>query len=227
MFERLKNALTGSFAVETARSHADPVSEWAGMQGLAYTGSGDGKGFSLKGQIAGRPWRLERGKASRQYIEGEEVRARAELAIHEEISVLIMNRPLKEVLEKRTYQMYTDSLQTTADPNLPEELRWLAMYPEVGWSGLSDAFWVRYAVMADQREHAVAWITPALAHLMLSWPEPGPAPEVPFILMIMRGKLYLRMQYTPADMPTLEHASTVFTSACEAAIAGFSTDIPL
>ena len=227
MFERLRKALAGSPPAEAAHSRADLVSEWAGTQGLAYTASADGGGFSLKGDTGGKPWRLERGDASRQYIDGDEIRARAELEVNEEVSVLIMNRPLKEVLEKRTYQMYTDSLQTTADPNLPEELRWLAMYPEVGWSGLSDAFWARYAVMADQREHAVAWIAPPLAHLMLSWPEPGPAAEVPFILMLMRGRLYLRMQYTPADMPTLEHACAVFTSGCEAAIAGLSTDILL
>ena len=44
-----------------------------------------------------------------------------------------MNRPLKESLEKQAYQIYTDQLQTSVDPNLPEEMRWLAMYDEVGW----------------------------------------------------------------------------------------------
>jgi hypothetical protein len=38
-----------------------------------------------------------------------------------------MNRPLKEALEKRACEKYTDTLQTTADPSLPEEMRWLAM----------------------------------------------------------------------------------------------------
>jgi hypothetical protein len=37
------------------------------------------------------------------------------------------------------------------------------------------------------------------------------------------------MQYTPADMPTLEHAALIFTTACESAIAGrnLSNDITL
>ena len=45
--------------------------------------------------------------------------------------------------------------------------------------------------------------------------------------MVLRGKTYLRMQYTPADMPTLEHAALIFTTACESAIAGLSNDITL
>jgi len=45
--------------------------------------------------------------------------------------------------------------------------------------------------------------------------------------MVLRGKAYLRMQYTPADMPTLEHAALIFTTACESAIAGLSNDLTL
>jgi hypothetical protein len=135
----------------------DPVSEWAGTRGFSYTGM-DGKGFALKGTISGKPWKMERGRASRDYIRGEELRARAELKLNDDVSVLIMNRPLKEALEKRAYQAYTDTLQTTADPSLPEEMRWLAMYSEVGWESLPKPFWQRYAVMADQRVHAQAWL---------------------------------------------------------------------
>jgi hypothetical protein len=138
-----------------------------------------------------------------------------------------MNRPLKESLEKRAYAIYTDSLRTTADPSLPEEMRWLAMYDEVGWSSLLPEFWQRYTVLADQREHALAWIDNHLATLLLSWPEPGPDAQAPFILMLLRGKAYLRMQYTPADIATLQHAAVTYTSACAAALAGLSTDIPL
>ncbi|MBC7648454.1 MAG: hypothetical protein H7197_04980, partial [Vitreoscilla sp.] len=123
----------------------DAVSEWAGTQGFAYTGLGDSTGFALTGQVAGKSWKLERGKSTRDYIHGEELRARAELNLNDDVSVLIMNRPLKEALEKRAYEMYTDTLQTTADPSLPEEMRWLAMYPEAGWDSLAPEFWKRYA----------------------------------------------------------------------------------
>lgn len=225
MFERFKKALSKADSQQHSVRVGDPVSEWAGTKGFSYTGVNDGKGFALSGKVANKPWKLERGKSTRDYIRGEELRARAELKLNEDVSVLIMNRPLKEALENRAYEMYTDSLQTTADPSLPEEMRWLAMYPEAGWDSLPPAFWKRYSVLAEKREHALAWVDPNLADLLMNWPEPAPDEQVPFILMILRGKAYLRMQYTPADMPTLEHAAQIFTSACEAGISGLSTDI--
>ncbi len=227
MFDRLKKVFTQTDKALDTPQMADAVSQWAGTQGFAYTGQGDGSAFALTGMIGNKPWKLERGRSSRDYIRGEELRARAELKVNDDAAVLIMNRPLKEALEKRAYEMYTDTLQTTADPSLPEEMRWLAMYPEVGWDGLPPAFWARYAVLADRREHALAWLDSSLADLLMSWPEPAPNDQVPFMLMLLRGKAYLRMQYTPADMPTLEHAALIFTSACESAVSGLTTDIAL
>jgi hypothetical protein len=230
MFERIKKAFArdakDAFA-PSSQLASSQVSEWAGTRGFAFSERGEGKGFSLEGLIGNRPWRMERGRPSRNFIRGEELRARAELGLNEDVAVLIMNRPLKEALEKKAYQLYTDSLQTTADPNLPEEMRWLAMYQEFGWDELPAPFWARYAVLADQREHALGWVDARLAALLMSWPEPGPSSEVPFMLMLLRGKAYLRMESTPSDMPTLEHAADVFTRACESALGGLATDIAL
>ena len=205
----------------------DAVSEWAGTQGFVYTGPEKKQGLVISGKIRGKPWKLESGIASRDYIRGEELSARAELGMDGDISVLIMSRPLKETLEKRAYAIYTDTLQTTADPSLPEEMRWLAMYEEIGWSGPPPDFWERYAVLADQRDHALAWIDRHLAELLLHWPQPGVDAQTPFILMLLRGKAYLRMQYSPGDIATLQHAAVIFTSACEAALAGAKPDISL
>lgn len=224
MFDRLKKVFGTSADKPLGRraATADAVSMWASAQGFAYSSLGEGKGFSMIGQVGSSPWRLERGRSSREYIRGEELRARAELKVDEDVAVLIMNRALKEVLEKQAYQLYTDTLQTTADPKLPEEMRWLAMYREVGWDSLDPAFWARYSVLTDKRAHALAWLDQNLAELLMSWPEPAPDAQVPFVLMLLRGKSYLRMQYTPADMPTLEHAALIFTSACESAISGLA-----
>ena len=225
MFDRFKKALSQPPARSDEPTAANAVSEWAGVQGLLYAGVNDGKGFSLTGKIGSKAWKLERGRASRDYIHGEELRARAELKLNNDVSIVIINRPLKDALEKRAYEMYTDTLQTTADPSLPEEMRWLAMYPEVGWDTLGSEFWKRYAVLAEKREHALAWVDPQLAELLTTWPEPGPDAQIPFILMIMRGRAYFRMQYTPPDMPTLEHAAKIFTHACQAGVAGLTADI--
>jgi hypothetical protein len=228
MFDRIKKA----FSKDARRADADvpssqmatrgPVSEWAATQGFTFSAEGSGQTFSVQGKVGGKSWRMEVGRPSRNYIRGEELRARAELGINDDAAVLVMNRPLKESLEKKAYSIYTDSLQTMADPNLPEEMRWLAMYNEVGWDSLPREFWTRYSVLADTRENALAWIDPSLAAQLMQWPEPGPSAEVPFMILLLRGKAYLRMEYEPADVPTLEHATAIFISACEAAMGGLA-----
>ena len=229
MFERVKKVFSHMATLPVKPVVANAVSDWAATQGLLYNAGSGGNnrvdGFTLAGKIGNKVWKLEHGQASRDYIHGQELRARAELKLNEDVSVLIINRSLKDALESRAYEVYTNSLQTTADPSLPEEMRWLALYPEAGWNSLAPEFWTRYAVLAEKSEQAMAWIDPHLAELLMQWPNPGLEDQVPFILMIMRGKAYLRMQYTPADMPTLEHAAKVFTYACQAGLAGLAADI--
>jgi len=196
------------------------VSEWAGTQGFAFSTDLAGQGIALDGKVRGKPWRLQLGRPSRKYIFGEEVRARAELDLPEDVAVLVMNRPLRDALEKQAYEMYTDPLQTSTDPNLPEEMRWLAMFDEVGWETLPQDFTDRYAILTDNRDTAVGWLDAALIRATLDWPVPGPGPQVPFMMLLLRGKAYLRMEYTPPDLLTLQHAALIFTTACEAALKG-------
>jgi hypothetical protein len=225
MFDRIKKAFSKGSGkppddTQSQMAHG-PVSEWAGTQGFAFTVDGDGQGVVLEGKISGKPWRLQLGRPTRDYIRGDEVRARGELGLPEEVAILVMNRPLKEMLEKRAYQIYTDDLQTSVDSTLTEEMRWLAMFKEVGWDGLPAAFLERYGVMTDKREDAQAWLDAPLANLLLNWQSPASTAEVPFMVLLLNGKAYLRMEYTPADLLTLQHAALIFTSACESALDAF------
>jgi len=107
MFDRIKKTFTkpANPSAQAADSQlaARPVSEWAATQGFGFSLEPDGHGIALQGKVSGRPWRLQLGQPSRDYIRGQEVRARAELNIDEDVAVLVMNRPLKEALEKRAY----------------------------------------------------------------------------------------------------------------------------
>jgi hypothetical protein len=188
--------------------------------GVWQTGSGIGSG--IQGTVSSMPWKLERAAASRNYISGEEIRGRADIAVDPQVTVIVMNRALKELLEKRAYALYTDSIETEASPTLMEEMRWLALYPQVGWESVADSFWHRYAVMTGLRAQAMSWLTPRLADLLMAWPEPAPAADIPFILMVMRGKVHLRMQLTPPDANTLNHITRVFTAATQQAVDAFS-----
>jgi hypothetical protein len=226
MFDRIRKAFSkqgkdpGEAAGTNSQMAHGPVSEWAGTQGFAFSTDLAGQGIALDGKVRGKPWRLQLGRPSRKYIFGEEVRARAELDLPEDVAVLVMNRPLRDALEKQAYEMYTDPLQTSTDPNLPEEMRWLAMFDEVGWETLPQDFSDRYAILTDNRDSALGWLDAALIRVTLDWPVPGPGPQVPFMMLLLRGKAYLRMEYTPPDLLTLQHAALIFTTACEAALKG-------
>jgi len=228
MFDRIRKALSRDAkgraeppASQLPHGAQAPVSEWAASRGMSFASVPLGGAVSMQGKVGGRPWRMELGRSTRDYIPGEELRARAELGIDEDIASMVINRALKDTLERRAYSMITDTLQTTASPNLPEEMRWLAMYDEVGWETADDAFWRRYAVLADRRERAPAWVDAGLIELLLEAPQPTPESQAPFLLVLLRGKCYLRMQYLPAQTTTLEYAATVFTAACERALHAF------
>ena len=123
-------------------------------QGFAFSVGWPGHGIALEGKVAASPggckWAGPRATTSWATKCGPA----PSWASQKMWPVLVMNRPLKEALEKKAYQMFTDQLQTSVDPSLPEEMRWLAMFDEVGWDGLPSEFWTRYAVLTDRREHA-------------------------------------------------------------------------
>lgn len=201
-------------------------SEWATLQGDSAVGSASaGKSFRLDGSLQGRPWRIEQGRSSRDFIKGLELRARGEMNVREDVAVMIMTRSLKNELDKRAFALYTDTLQTQVDPHLPEEMRWLSMYEEVGWETLGGDFLDQYAILADDRENAVKWVTPDLTRLLMAWP--SSEPNVPRVMMVLRGKVYLRLQISESDLATAEHASRVFNVACEAAVGVFGADLSL
>lgn len=225
MFERIKKAFGRSAPAGAAQrahvpDHHQQTSEWAHRHGLAFEGSAQSASFTVSGDALGKPWRLQRARPSRPFIHGDELRARAELGLGTDVAVLVINRPLKEALERQAYASFTDSLQTTADAGTHEELRWLSMFDELGWPGAPDAFWTRYAVVGDNLAHAQAWLDDAMCGLLLGWPQDGPDAQTPFTMMLVRGKAYLRMEYAPADLPTLAYTTNIFVTACETALAG-------
>ena len=69
--------------------------------------------------------RGEIGASNRDFIHGAELRLRAELGLDPGVFVLVINRPLRATLERMAYSQFTDSLQTSVDSSLTEELRWL------------------------------------------------------------------------------------------------------
>jgi hypothetical protein len=222
MFDRLKKTFikdTLPQAVAAPQTAYEEMLAWGLGRKLKDLQPGSTKGFAMTGYLGNKPWKLECSSSTRDYIAGDELRARAEIRVSDDVAVLIMNRPLKEKLEEQAYEMYTDTVQTTADASLPEEMRWLAMYPEAEWPEMPRAFRGRYVVLSDKLEHAVAWVDQELIDLLMTWPEPARDAETPFMVMLLRGKAYLRMQHDPGNLQELEHATVIFTKACLSATA--------
>ena len=227
MFSRIKKALSGAPREDVSPSTAQQsrLSEWAGLQGLELEEGAKAAGFQLSGKVGPKTWRLESGRPSRDFIHGEELRARADLGLNPDIAIMVINRPLMETLEQKAFKQYTDGLQTTMNASLSEEMRWLTMYESVNHSAWGVDFRQRMAVVSQDPVHAQRWLDSTLTHGLLHWPSELTVPQSPLVLTIARGKAYLRMQYQPADIPTLEHAVRVFVWACESALGTLSVDI--
>lgn len=199
MLERIKNVLGGR---RREPAPLEPLHGWARGRSLTFTDVSPGQ-LSLYGQLDGRAFRAECGPSSRSFIHGIELRARHGLGFRLPGAVVIMNRALKRQLEVQAnalYSDYIDDLQTSA-LELPEEIRWLSLYRDMGWSGPEDAFWAAFAVMTDAPELARHWLTEDMIGALMRTLPHRPA-DTPFLLMLMRGNTYLRMQVNPADDQT-------------------------
>ena len=217
MFKRIKKWVVRPPGSRQHSADLKAADAWATAHGFKFESLPEGGDFALTGLLDGRPWRMERTAPGREFIMEAELRALAELGLPEDVSVMVINRPLKDELEKHVYEQVTDGVQTMLDADMPEEARWLALYDEVGWSTAPMEFWDHYAIVADSRNHAEQWLEWGLMSLLLHWPTPAVQQMTPFILQMQRGRVYLRMEYPQADLPTLEHALAVFMQSCVSA----------
>lgn len=172
----------------------------------------EGRGYTLDGQIQGKPCKIERGSPSRQYVAGVELRARCDLGVSPNALLLIVNRHLKKSLDESTYSAFTDTMETMANTHSPEDVLWMTMYGEVGWPDLGERFANDYCILAEDKRHARALVDEKLVQLLTSWPKHRITN--PIVIMLMRGRVYLRMQFDDESL-TLDHALSCLTRLCE------------
>lgn len=221
MFDRLRKALgtpgSGPGRPVTNRD----VARWAAKQQLAIVAHSTEGNFDLGGDIHGHPWRLECGAPTRDYVQGLELRGRADVGADPDAAVMVINRPLQEVLEGTAYTAITDTLQTAVSSNLPEEMRWLSMYEEMAWPGLPASFREHFAVVAERIEVAQRWIhAPVVSQLLNAVEGEGGAERArsPLVLMLARGKVYLRLEHTQRSLAEIAHAKQLLLVAGQAAL---------
>ncbi|MES2888735.1 MAG: hypothetical protein V4739_12090 [Pseudomonadota bacterium] len=190
------------------------MSEWSRQQGWDFKRVREGDGFALDGQWSDKPWRLEWGPSQRTFIQQRELRLRMELHLPSDLQMLVLNRSLAEQLEANAFDQYTQTTQTVIDCSAPEEMRWLAMFPKVNLSCHKDLR-SRYGAWSNAPSVAQWWLdgplAAALEQLAREWlPE-----DIPFVLMTLRGRLYLRAQIPVPSQDLLTHLQGVFLVAAE------------
>ena len=222
MFDRLRKALQPSGGSSAGKPVSNQeVVRWAGTQRLAIVAQATEGHFDLGGELNGHPWRLECGASTREYVRGLELRGRADVGADPDAAVMVLNRPLQEALEGCAYSAITDTLQTTVNASMPEEMRWLAMFEEVAWPELPISFRRHFAVVAEHIETAQRWIhAPVVSQLLNIVEGEGGAAraESPLLLMLVRGKVYLRMEHTHRSLPEIAQATQLLHAAAQGAL---------
>jgi hypothetical protein len=174
------------------------VSDWALQRGYGFKRARGEDGFVIDGKLEGRPWRIEWGPPQRDYIRGHELRLRMELDLSSDAQMLVLSRPLMDSLERKTFEEFTDNVQTQIGTQTPEEMRWLVMFPKVNLTTLKNLR-SHFGAVASVPEIGLAWIEGPLATALEQAAHGLLRAEPPFVLMTLRGRAYLRTQLDAPD----------------------------
>jgi hypothetical protein len=196
--------------------HAE-IAAWAGKRGFAFKRERDGQGFVIDGELGGQPWRLEWGPSQRPYIESHELRLRMELGLPPDLQMLLMSRPLMELLEKQAFEQFTQSNQTQMGSATPEETRWLVMFAKIPPSG-SRLLRHAFGGVSSLPHEGPAWLAGPLGHALERAAGSFLQTQPPWLLMTLRGRAYLRMALPSADEGDVAAAVALFETACTEAV---------
>ena len=193
------------------------IAAWAAQRGARFKRSRDGAGFVVEGRCEASTWRLEWGPPQRSYIAGHELRLRMELGLPQELNMLVLSRPLMEALERSAFEQYTAQMQTRIDDTTPEEMRWLAMFPKLPL-GFDRELRQHFGAVALSAKAAEVWLHGPLAAQLTAAARGALAGGPPFVLMTLRGRLYLRLQLDAPEADAIGALVTLFETAAAQAV---------
>lgn len=186
----------------------EEVVPWAESRQFAFRGVPN-EGFVIDGKLSTTAWRLEWGPSQRPYIQGQELRLRAELGLSSELQVVLMNRDLQEAMEKAVFEQYVQGVQTRIDNQTPPEMRWLVMYPKLHGSEMA-TLRDRYVALASVKKWLQHWLEGPLSQSLAAL---HIEPSVPLVLMIGRGRLMLRTALPEPQVQQLQTWLRLFETA--------------
>ncbi|CAM4019637.1 hypothetical protein [Roseateles saccharophilus] len=195
-----------------------PIMDWAASRDAEFTQSRDGLGFLIE-QPKAQPGalRIEWGVSQRSYLPGTELRMRCEMGLHPDLQLMVLCRTLMEDLERAVFEAYTDTLKTRVDTDTPEEMRWLVMFPKFN-NASSQIIRQRYGLVGVTKELTRDWVEGELGEALTQASQDLLPEGHPFVLMCMRGNLYLRTEMADADLPRLQAFVRLLDAAARAAL---------
>jgi hypothetical protein len=208
-----------------ARAYAE-LAAWAQSREWTLRGVREIEGFVIDGRSGPTAWRLEWGPSQRPYIQGQELRIRAELDAPRELQALVLNRELMDAMEKTVFDQYVEGVQTRIDSTTPPEMRWLVMFPKLSGAELK-ALRDGYGALSSIKPWLLQWLSGALTPALAALPSLS---ERPLVLMLARRRLSLRTPLPSADKPALEAWLGLFDTALReakrVAVDGFESGTP-
>ena len=210
MLRFLKRWLPLSSRPERAPAEGlEALGRWAAGNGLTLRVLASAEGGIIEGRTGPAPWRLEWGPPQRRYIEGFEVRWRAELDGTGDLQALILNRLLQERMEREVFEEYVDGVQTQLEDDTPPEMRWLVLFPKLGAAEMG-ALRESHAATANLKAWLLSWLNGPLSAALASTDLP---PAQPLVLTLGRGRLTLRTAMPQPDDAQLDMLHRLFETA--------------
>ena len=206
MLDGIKRWLGGAAKVDAPQWEG--VAPWAESHQYGFRMVPD-EGFVVDGRLGTTAWRMEWGPSQRPYIEGQELRLRAELGLGSESQLLVMNRLLSEQMEKTVFEQFVEGVQTRIDNQTPPEMRWLVMLAKLTSSELG-AMKERWVALASQKSWLQQWLEGPLSTALVAL---RVEETVPVVLMIGRGRLMLRVAQPDAHVGQLQGWLRLFETA--------------
>ena len=207
MLDGLKRLFSGPPV--PARDWSD-FTDWASSRDFKFRPvAGEEGGFIIEGRLGALPWRIEWGPSQRPYVEGAELRIRAELGLKADVQALVLDRLLQATVEKAMFDEYVEGVQTRIDNQTPPEMRWLVMFSQLSGAELG-ALRERFSAVAPGKRWLMSWLDGPLTPALLAAPL---AAGQPLVLMVAKGRVTLRTALPEPQPRDLDQWLLLFNAA--------------
>jgi hypothetical protein len=176
---------------ETPKPGLQGIEQWARAQSASVRRVRSDEGFVIDGAHGRIAWRIEWGPSHRPYIDGPEVRFMAELGLHRDLQLMVLNRHLMEQSEAKVYDEYVEGVQTRIDTQTPTEIRWLIMYSKLSANELGP-LGVRFGAVASVKPWLMQWLDGPLSDALLDTAR-NLSERDAFVLSVTRGRVSMRL----------------------------------